>query len=145
MFIKLKNNHSGFVLYESVIALLVTVLTLGVLQQSLQILHSVQKTSFREQLRWHITQEKLQDILGDSELRRVDDDRIIYKRENIIMVIEAYDHYRILRKRKADVNGQTTILTNLTSINIEKIQNLVIITAENKAGQKSQMCIINDP
>ena len=37
------------------------------------------------------------------------------------------------------------MMTNLNDINIEKKDKLVIITTENKAGQTSQMCLINDP
>lgn len=146
MFMKLKNNHSGFVLYETVVSLLVAVLTLGILQQSLQILHSIQQTTFRDQLRWHVTQEKLQEILSHSELIKVSDNQFVYEREaNERMVIGGYANNTILRKTTATRGGYEPIMTNLNKINIEKIQNLVIITTENKAGQKSQMCIINDP
>lgn len=51
MFIKLNQPHRGFTLYETIIALMVTILTLGVLQQSLQILKIIQQTDFQEQVR----------------------------------------------------------------------------------------------
>lgn len=145
MFIKLKNKHRGFILYETVVALIITIMTLGILQQSLQILHSVQKTSFRDQVRWHITQEKLQDLLGPRKLKKVLDDKIYYfNDEDKTMVLETYQS-RMLRITTATEGGHLPVMTNIQKINIEKIENLVIITTENKAGQKSQMCIINDP
>lgn len=145
MLIKLKNRHQGFVLYEAVVSLMITVMTLGILQQSLQILHVVQNTSFRDQLRWHITQEKLQDLLGPRKLKKVLNDKIYYfNDQNKTMVLEDYQ-FRMLRITTATDGGHLPVMTNIQNINIEKIQNLVIITTENKAGQKSQMCIINDP
>ncbi|CAJ1187549.1 hypothetical protein CPR19088_GLDEOEPO_01854 [Companilactobacillus paralimentarius] len=145
MFIKLKNKHRGFILYETVVALMITIMTLGILQQSLQILHSVQKTSFRDQVRWHITQEKLQDLLGPRKLKSVLDDKVYYfNDENKTMVLENYQS-QMLRITTATEGGHLPVMTNIQKINIEKIENLVIITTENKAGQKSQMCIINDP
>lgn len=146
MFIKLKNKHSGFVLYEAVVALMITIMTLGILQQSLQILHRVQQTTFRDQLRWHVTQEKLQELLLRSTLWKVDDDKIIYQNKGEDrMVLDSYDKGRILRKTTATQGGYEPMMTNVQKLRIEKIENLVIITTENKAGQTSQMCLINDP
>lgn len=132
-------------MYEAVLSLLITIMTLGILQQSLQLLKIIQKTSFRDQLRWHITQEKLQEVLGKAEIVEINAGKIIYKNKNMRkMTIDRYN-FRTLRITTADKGGHEPIMTNLNKINIEKIQNLVIITTENKAGQKSQMCIINDP
>lgn len=142
--IKLRNKHSGFVLYEAAVALMITIMILGILQQSLQILHNIQKTTFRDQVRWHINQEKLQDVLGDSQIARVYDDRIIYKRslEDRKMVLGKYNHF--LRIENATGGGFVPVMKDLNKINFEKFDNLVIITTVNKAGQKSQMCIIVD-
>ncbi|WP_166806664.1 ComGF family competence protein [Companilactobacillus zhachilii] len=124
---------------------MIAIMTLGALQESIQLLKTIQKTSFRDQVRWHITQEKLQDVLGKAQIIKLDEDIIIYQNDpNKRMVLEAYGG-RMLRIKTADNKGHEPIMTNLNKINIEKIQNLVIITTENKAGQKSQMCIINDP
>lgn len=51
----------------------------------------------------------------------------------------------ILAIENADNRGYEPMMTNLNDINIEKKDKLVIITTENKAGQTSQMCLINDP
>ncbi|WP_338216623.1 ComGF family competence protein [Companilactobacillus muriivasis] len=148
MFIKLKNKRSGFVLYEAVVSLMITIMTLGILQQSLQILHNVQKTTFRDQLRWHITQEKLQELLGKSQITGVFGNRLFYKDENDkTKAIKMFGNYgrAILAIENADNGGYEPMMTNLNDINIEKKDKLVIITTENKAGQTSQMCLINDP
>lgn len=149
MFIKSQNKRPGFVLYEAVVALMITIMTLGILQQSLQILHRVQQTTFRDQLRWHITQEKLQELLGRSKLWRVDEDIIIYQNgsKEDRMVLDVYNSNggKVLRKTTATQGGYEPMMTNLKTINIEKKDKLVIITTENKAGQTSQMCLINDP
>jgi len=145
MFIRCNSRRKGFVLYEAIVALMVTVMTLGILQQSLQILKIVQQTSFRDQLRWHVTQEKLQELLKHNKIRRMDDKRIVFFDEATqkTRVIERYggDTLRIV-----DAVEETSepIITNLKQINIEKIQNLVIITTVNKAGQKSEMYLTND-
>ena len=147
MSIKSKNEHQGFVLYEAILALLITVLTLGVLQQSLQILKAVQKTSFRDQLRWHITQEKLQDTFNNAQIISFESDKIVYfdKTKNQAMVLEKYgeEGNYILRLRTAGKGGHIPIITNLNKIHVEKIRELVIITTENKAGQISEMYLTN--
>jgi len=127
MFIKIRGRHSGFVLYESIVALMITIMTLGILQQSLQILHSVQKTTFREQLRWHITQEKLQNKLGKAKIVSLDDFKIVYKNKSERKwVIEKYQ-MRMLRITTADKGGHEPIMVNLRKINIEKKDKLVNI------------------
>lgn len=148
MSIKWKSKHSGFTLYESVIALMITVMTLGVLQQSLQILKTVQNTTFRDQLRWHITQEKLQTILKDNQIKLVTDDKVVYfdRQKKKSMVIEKYPAGRLfmLRLTTSTNGGHEPIMMNLNKISIEKNRNLVIITTENHLGQKSEMYLSND-
>jgi len=139
-----KSRHSGFVLYEAIVALMISIMTLGILQQSLQILHNVQNTSFREQVRWHITQERLQELLSKNKVTRVYEDKIYYiNEESKTMVIDRYN-FKMIRIQSADHGGHEPIMTGIQKINFEKFDNLVIITTENKAGQKSQMCIIVD-
>lgn len=145
MFIRCNFKRKGFVLYEAIVALMIAVMTLGILQQSLQILKIVQQTSFRDQLRWHVTQEKLQELLNHNKIKRMDDKQIIFFDEATqkTRVIERYNGDML---RIVDAVGGTSepIITNLKQINIEKIQNLVIITTVNKAGQKSEMYLTND-
>jgi len=148
MFIKQKfRKKEGFILYESVIALMVTLMTLGILHQSLQIMKAIQNTSSKDQLRWHITQEKLQETLGDAHLRRVTTDKIIYDKPGNkgINVIESYgpSANSMLRMRTATSGGHEPIITNLNRIYIEKSQNLVIITTVNKANETSEMYLTN--
>ncbi|WP_162261219.1 ComGF family competence protein [Companilactobacillus kimchiensis] len=133
-------------MYEAVVALIVTIMTLGILQQSLQILKRVQNTSFREQVRWHITQEKLQSLLDENKVIDVNDQQILYLnlQTNKKWMIEKYGPIvgdKMLRITTAADGGHEPILTNLQKINIEKFRNLVIITTVNKAGQKSEMCL----
>jgi len=146
MFIRCNSKRDGFILYESIVALMITIMTLGILQQSLQILRTIQQTTFRDQLRWHVTQEKLQELLGKSEIKRIDEGRIIFfdKSAQKTRIIEKYN-YDTLRISEATEDVSEPIITNLSKINIEKIQNLVIITTVNKAGQKSEMYLTNDP
>ncbi|TGD21293.1 hypothetical protein EGT49_11515 [Companilactobacillus suantsaicola] len=155
MFIKSKNNRSGFVLYEAIVALLVAILTLGVLQQALQLMKTIQNTTFNDQLRWHITQDKIQKTLDDAyEIREVGKNKIVYTEKELRegyhhgFVFEVYqsgfENY-MLRKTTATVGGHEPILTGQKEINIEKISNLVIITTVNKAGEKSEMILtLND-
>ncbi|GEO78486.1 competence type IV pilus minor pilin ComGF [Companilactobacillus mindensis] len=157
MFMKLKSNHKAFTIYESVLALMVTILTLGVLQQSLLILKQVQNTSFREQLRWHITQEKLQSILQNNKIVKLTNSKIIYEdrtNNNQKMVIESYpdkanskpkEQLYMLRLTTAAQGGHEPIIMNLRKITIEKIRNLVIITTvNNNAGKTSEICLTNE-
>lgn len=152
MSIKLKNNvrHKGFMLYESIVALMVTILTISVLQQSLQLMKSIQNTIFREQLRWHITQEKLQSMLDDAyEIRKITSSQIIFSKTKLldkkhpVFVLSiredkgTYD--RMLRITTATNGGHEPILMHQREIKIEKISNLVIITTVNQAGEKSEM------
>ena len=146
MFIKLNQPHRGFTLYETIIALMVTILTLGVLQQSLQILKIIQQTDFQEQVRWHITQEKLQTVLQNSKIINLKNQRIVYSSndEQNKRVIEKYWAGGKLMLHATTVlnGGHEPIMTDLRKINIEKNGNLVIITTENKAQQKSMMCLV---
>jgi len=149
MFIKLNSKrHDGFLLYESVISLMVTIMTLGILQQSLQLMKIIQNTSYRDQLRWHITNEKLQDTIEHVNLRRVSDDKIIFNKKNqeSVYVIESYGPIKnkLLRITTATAGGHEPIITNLNKIRIEKNRNLVIITTVNKADEKSVMYLTND-
>lgn len=135
-------------LYESILALMITIMTLGVLQQSLQLLKTIQQTSFRDQLRWHITQEKLQDKLVDKRIKSFDEDNLFYLdlKTGKTFTIKKYGHERNFNLvfSRGDEKGYVPIITNLQKIRIEKIQNLVIITTENKAGQLSEMFLVND-
>lgn len=141
---KWKNKRDGFALYEAVIALMVTIMTLGILQQSLLLLKSIQNTTFRDQLRWHITQEKLQTDLKDSQIVSYDSSKIIFidPKDNKKRVIETYrngNNDYTLRIRFADQRGQEPIMTNLRKIKIEKFPNLVMITTVNSNKQTSEM------
>lgn len=148
MFIKSNQPRRGFILYETIIALMVTIMTLGILQQSLQILKIVQQTDFQEQVRWHITQEKLQETLQNSKSIDLKNQRIVYLKndEQDKRVIEKYWAKGILMLHATTVSngGHEPIMTDLQKINIEKNGNLVIITTENKAQQKSTMCLVYD-
>ena len=151
---KLKKKRPAFMLYETILSLMITVMTLGILQQSLQILRTIQHTSFRDQVRWHVTNEKLQDLLGKHEIFKVEEKQIIYyapenskdKKPDYKMILEAYGPKKseMLRIMTAEVGGHEPIMMNLNKIKIEKIENLVIITTENKVQQTSMMCIVNE-
>lgn len=153
MSIKLKKKRPAFMLYETILSLMITVMTLGILQQSLQILQVIQRTSFRDQLRWHVTNEMLQDLLGNHEIFKVEEKQIIYfapekskeHKPDYKMMIEEYKNNSLKMLRiTSDVGGHEPIMMNLNKIKIEKIENLVIITTENKVQQTSMMCIVNE-
>lgn len=142
---QLKSKHRGFVLYEAIIALMVTILTVGILQQSLKILQMVQQTSYREQLRWHITEDKLQQMLSNYKAGEISEDKIelIDKQTNMPKrIIKVFNFRQLIIT--TEKGGYEPIITNLKKIRIEKNQNLVIITTVNKAGKISQMCLTND-
>lgn len=142
---QLKSKHRGFVLYEAIIALMVTILTVGILQQSLKILQMVQQTSYREQLRWHITEDKLQQMLSNYKAGEISEDKIelIDKQTNMPKrIIKVFNFQQLIIT--TEKGGYEPIITNLKKIRIEKNQNLVIITTVNKAGKISQMCLTND-
>lgn len=142
---QLKGKHRGFVLYEAIIALMVTILTVGILQQSLKILQMVQQTSYREQLRWHITEDKLQQMLSNYKAGEISEDKIelVDKQTNMPKrIIKVFNFQQLIIT--TEKGGYEPIITNLKKIRIEKNQNLVIITTVNKAGKISQMCLTND-
>lgn len=142
---QLKSKHRSFVLYEAIIALMVTILTVGILQQSLKILQMVQQTSYREQLRWHITEDKLQQMLSNYKVGEISEDKIelIDKQTNMPKrIIKVFNFQQLIIT--TEKGGYEPIITNLKKIRIEKNQNLVIITTVNKAGKISQMCLTND-
>ncbi|MFH5812141.1 competence type IV pilus minor pilin ComGF [Companilactobacillus sp. FL22-1] len=142
---QLKSKHRGFVLYEAIIALMVTILTVGILQQSLKILQMVQQTSYREQLRWHITEDKLQQMLSNYKAGEISEDKIelVDKQTNMPKrIIKVFNFQQLIIT--TEKGGYEPIITNLKKIRIEKNQNLVIITTVNKAGKISQMCLTND-
>lgn len=158
---KSKLRHKAFTIYESILALMVTILTLGILQQSLLILRQVQKTTFRDQLRWHITQEKLQDTLQNNKIVELTNLKIIYEdrnNNNQRMVLERYQDDPVikpnqklenqpymLRLTTATQGGHEPIIMNLSKITIEKIRNLVIITTVNSnTGKTSEICLLNE-
>lgn len=143
MSIRWKSKRQGFLLYEAVIGLMVTILTLSILQQSLQILKVVQNTSYRDQIRWHITQEKLQSHFNNGQVTNVTENQI-YFIDNVDKKLKIIEKYRgnqglMLRMRFAGKSGQEPIMTNLKKIKIEKSQNLVMITTVSKKEHTSEM------
>ena len=136
-------------MYEAVVALMITIITLGILQQSLQIMRNIQTTSFRDQLRWHVTQEKLQRLIGPAKIRRFDKTSLIFEvagKEEVVKKLEVIGNKgnQILNFKDAATEEKEPIMTNLKQIKIEKSQNLVIITTVNKADEKSEMYLTND-
>lgn len=153
MSIKLRARRKGFVLYESVLALMITLMTLGILQQSLLIIRTVQHTTFKDQLRWHITQEKIQSEMDHAlKINEVKDNHISYtkpewlnnKHPAFVFNIFGKEGNKMLRYKTAVSGGHEPILVNQKEIKIEKISNLVIITTVNKAGEKSEMYLTLD-
>lgn len=139
-------KRSGFILYEAVIALMITIMTLGILQQALQIMKSIQNTSFKNQITWHVTNERLQDKFVHDGINGIARDHVIFHHDKLTRKIYADDmkNAKALKIVTADVGGSETIMANLKQIKIEKIQNLVIITTVNSADEMSEMYLTND-
>ncbi|WP_025024789.1 hypothetical protein [Companilactobacillus nodensis] len=92
-------------LAEAVIALLVTVMTLGILQQSLQIVKKVESNTRSEVLRWHISNERIQDLFLHSKVLESNDQQIIFEVSgNKRYSIESYQN-NMLRMTGAEVGG----------------------------------------
>ncbi|HIY91981.1 ComGF family competence protein [Companilactobacillus sp. HBUAS56275] len=153
MSIKSKVKRKGFVLYESILALMITLMTLGILQQSLLIMRTVQHTTFKDQLRWHVTQEKLQSELDHAlKIDEITNKHIIYTKPEwlgkshpaFVFDIFGNEGNKMLRYKTAVAGGHEPILMNQKEIKIEKGSNLVIITTVNKAGEKSEMYLTLD-
>lgn len=145
-FIKSNQKRSGFILYEAVIALMIAIMTLGILQQALQIMKSIQNTSYKDQLTWHITNERLQDKFEHMKIRVCDKDKVIFHQEKLTkkIYVDESNHHKVLKIAVADINQEETVMTNLKQIKIEKIQNLVIITTVNNANEMSELYLTND-
>ncbi len=100
-----RSRHEGFMLAEAVIALLVTVMTLGILQQSLQIVKKVESNTRSEVLRWHISNERIQDLFLHSKVLESNDQQIIFEVSgNKRYSIESYQN-NMLRMTGAEVGG----------------------------------------
>ncbi|KRK80315.1 hypothetical protein FD03_GL002230 [Companilactobacillus nodensis DSM 19682 = JCM 14932 = NBRC 107160] len=132
-------------LAEAVIALLVTVMTLGILQQSLQIVKKVESNTRSEVLRWHISNERIQDLFLHSKVLESNDQQIIFEVSgNKRYSIESYQN-NMLRMTGAEVGGHMPVLVNLKKIKFEQKGNVYVIRTTDKSGRKSEMYLINEP
>ncbi len=140
-----RSRHEGFMLAEAVIALLVTVMTLGILQQSLQIVKKVESNTRSEVLRWHISNERIQDLFLHSKVLESNDQQIIFEVSgNKRYSIESYQN-NMLRMTGAEVGGHMPVLVNLKKIKFEQKGNVYVIRTTDKSGRKSEMYLINEP
>ncbi|WP_334330300.1 competence type IV pilus minor pilin ComGF [Companilactobacillus sp. HBUAS59699] len=140
-----KHRRKGFILAEAVIALLVTVMILGILQQSLQIVKKVQSNTRSEVLRWHIYNERIQDLFLHSKVTKMADHKIVFEvSDTKRYAIEAYDNNNMLRMTGADMGGHMPIVTGLKDIKFERKNNIYIIQTIDKNNRKSEMYLINE-
>lgn len=140
-----KNRRKGFVLAEAVIALLVTVMTLGILQQSLQIVSKVQTNTRSEVLRWHIYNERIQDMFLNARIIDFQDHHIVFEStNNKNYTIESYSNDSMLRMTGAEMGGHMPIITGLKSIQFERNKDIYIIRTIDKMNRKSEMYLINE-
>lgn len=146
-------KHEGFMLAEVAVALLVIVITLGMLNQALQIVQTVHNNTRSELLRWHISNEKLQDKFLHADIKSVRRDSIRFRviEENEQKVKEpkdyelsSYNNDKMLRLTTPN-GGHMPILTNLIYIYIVKDGNLITIITRDKTNRKSEMYLINEP
>lgn len=140
-----KHRREGFLLAEAVIALLVTVMTLGILQQSLQIVKKVQFNTRSEVLRWHVYNERIQELFLHSKVTVMGDHHIVFEvSDTKSYALESYDNDSMLRMTGADMGGHMPIITGLISINFERKGNIYIIHTIDKNNRKSEMYLINE-
>ncbi|APX72389.1 ComGF family competence protein [Companilactobacillus allii] len=141
-------KRSGFMLAEAAVALLVAIITLGILNQSLQIARNVHHNTRSELLRWHITNEKLQnDYFIHADIKNVKSNSITFSiiknGEKKDYELNSYDD-KVLRLTTPN-GGYMPILKNLIYINISKNGNLITIITRDKTNRKSEMFLINEP
>ncbi|WP_164509311.1 ComGF family competence protein [Companilactobacillus jidongensis] len=132
-------------LAEAVIALLVTVMTLGILQQSLQIVKKVESNTRSEVLRWHVSNERIQDLFLYAKVLNSTEQKIVFEvSEDKRYSIESYKNGDMLRMTGAESGGHMPILVNLKHIKFEQKESIYIIHTIDKFDRKSEMYLINE-
>lgn len=138
-------KRKGFMLAEAAVTIVVAILTLGILNQAIGIVKTVSRSTHSEILRWHISNEKLQDKILHSTVTNISDTRMQFITDDgKTYILEEHTRDKMLRLT-TPTGGHMPILTKLTYVHFKRNGNLIIIITKDKSNRKSEMYLINDP
>ena len=137
----LTGKRPGFLLYEAVVTLIVTVMTLGILQQCLLLTQQIHRDFENDSFRLQVTLLHLQETLAAAENVAVENGRITYQVNNEHYLIENY-HDRLLRLRKAEAGGHLPLITQLKQCQIFARGNLIVIAIRDQKNKLSELYLV---
>lgn len=143
-YIKWNGKHPGFMLSESLIALLVTILVIGLLQQTLKVVKSVPENLNADQIRWHMTNEYIQDKFQGEHLKSVAQKKLIFDSNDDNSKVHVLEFYQDMLRFRSEAGGHVPLVTGLKKGNFIVKDDLIVIKMTNKENQVSEMYLTND-
>lgn len=143
-YIKWNGRRSGFMLSENLLALLVTILVIGILQQTLKIIKNVPENMNADQIRWHMTNEYIQDKFQGEHLKSVTQKKLIFNAEDESSSVHVLEFYQDMLRFRSEAGGHVPLITGLKRGNFIVKDDLIVIKMTNKQNQVSEMYLTND-
>lgn len=131
-------------LSENLVALLVTILVIGILQQTLKIIKNVPENMNADQIRWHMTNEYIQDKFRGEHLKSVTQKKLIFNAEDEYSSVHVLEFYQDMLRFRSEAGGHVPLITGLKRGNFIVKDDLIIIKMTNKQNQVSEMYLTND-
>ncbi len=131
-------------LAETIIALLVTTLILGILQQSLKIVKNVPDNLNANQIRWHMTNEYIQNQFQGEFLKDKKSKKLIFDDKNKIGGAHILEFYQNMLRVRSEEGGHVPLITGLKSGSFKVDGDVIVIRIVNKKNQISEMYVTND-
>ncbi|WP_057767386.1 ComGF family competence protein [Companilactobacillus tucceti] len=136
-------KRSGMMLSESLIALLVTVLVMMVLQQTLKVIKHVPDNLNTEQIRWHMTNEYIQDKFQNEELKSISSKKLIFDDKDKSGATHVLEFYQNMLRVRSEQGGHVPLVIGIRSGSFKVRDDLIIIKMINDKNQTSEMHLIN--
>jgi len=140
----LNGRRSGMVLAETLIALLVTIMVLGVLQQTLKIIKNVPDNLNAEQVRWHMTNEYIQENFGDEKIKTSKPTRVSFYSSDGSGSSHVLEFYKDMLRTRTEQGGHVPLVMNLNNCTFKVKKDLIIIRMTDKKNRVSEMYLTND-
>ncbi len=138
-------RRRGFLLGEAIIALMVSILTILMMQLCLQLISKSSQLNVRDNIRMHVVEARIQSILKDKTVYVDSDNQRLYysagndsQGESDIKSFERTDQYL---RQKDEHGGFEPVLNNVKRFNILKKSKSVQLTIVDSSNRVTEMFI----
>ncbi|MFD1417876.1 competence type IV pilus minor pilin ComGF [Companilactobacillus keshanensis] len=137
-------KRHGMVLAETLLALLVTVLVLGILQQTLKVIKNVPDNLNAEQVRWHMTNEYIQENFQGEKIKEYTPNKLNFENKNGSKSAHVLEFYHDMLRTRTEQGGHIPLVMNLKKCTFKIKKDLIIIKMIDKKNRISEMYLTND-